>query len=704
MRSIPSSTRKPNVLPSSGFTKRSAAPKLIVCLLLLMLVLPESRAQQEESAPPAMMMPKAPRRVGNPALRYEVDAKRAGSDMNSDDALPRSREFIRIDSSYYVGWMYEGAYKYNHAADYLGFRNAIAPLERARRQMERDYGPELRTRTKDLMEYIPLTSRHIDYAIIVNFLNQCYLNTEQPDENYKLLRKYISYNFQREFFDAYNYLMWITHRNRFYTKAKYAFLGNSLGENEALSQRYLDSAVMRIRRNARFNETIYRPGYDQNDYLGVYHYASLLNAYTLKIDSAEKYFQLLKSSPVFPHNNYATFKAIQAKFRDAEAEYQLAKAQDPGDKRLQEWAYYTATLDVYKALPKFGELLMKDMIRSAGSTPGFGWYNIALARCLYYDGQISESRRYADRAAEFKELHIGTTLGQSHYDFSVQLNKLMTKDAEYEMRRFENRGWWYSPTTLGNMAKLQGERYLQAFLIINQFAQNPERDQVIYRLFSTESVISWDEVYQLISNFSSRYFIKRFENAAITDPRPEVRKYFQLMVARLYVKEGEFEKAEPILKRLQSDNTIDLAYEKLFLARMYQALAQCADARKDDAGRDEWLRRMYREYPQLVPFTGMKMPMQLLLVGDVDAAVAERLKDCNLNTGAKAGGVQARISFRRQGAARLVDYSVTDGNGNTVVPVQTYSYKDANVGALSIAYRLFGIGGKAPERVSADGV
>jgi hypothetical protein len=618
--------------------------------------------------------------------------------------MPRSREFIRIDSSYYIGWMYEGAYKYNHAADFLGFKNAIVPLERARRQMERDYGPELRNRTTDLMTYIPLTSRHIDYAIIVNYLNQCYLNTEQPDENYKLLRKYISYNFQREFFDAYDYLMWITHRNRFYTKAKYSFLGNSLAENEALSQRYLDSAIRRIARNAKYNEGIYRPGYDQNDYLGVYHYSSLLNAYALKIDSAEKYFQLLKSSPVFPHNNYATFKAIQGKFRDAEAEYQLAKAQDPGDKRLQEWAYYSATLDVYKALPKYGELLMKDMIRSAGSTPGFGWYNIALARCLYYDGQIGESRRHADRAAEFKELHIGTTLGQSHYDFAVQLNKLMTKDAEYEMKRFENRGWWYSPNVLGNMAKLQGERYLQAFLIINQFAQNPERDQVIYRLFSTESVISWDEVYQLISNFSSRYFIRRFESAAITDPRPEIRKYFRLMVARLYVKEGDYDKAEPILKTLLGDNTIDQSYEKLFLARTYQALAACANAREDAGARDEWMRRMYREYPQLVPFTGLKMPMQLQLSGAVDAEVADRLKDCNIDFESKTGGVQARLSFRRQGDLRLVDYSVTDGSGNVVVPVQTYSYKNATVGALSLAYRLFGIGGRASQREAADGV
>jgi hypothetical protein len=56
----------------------------------------------------------------NQGQRYEIDAKRMASDIYSADALPRSREFKRIDSSYFVGWMYEGVYKHEHAADYLG--------------------------------------------------------------------------------------------------------------------------------------------------------------------------------------------------------------------------------------------------------------------------------------------------------------------------------------------------------------------------------------------------------------------------------------------------------------------------------------------------------------------------------------------------------------------------------------------------------
>ncbi len=225
---------------------------LLIALLLIMGIgayAQEGGQQQQGQQPMQIVMPK-PRRVGNPALRYEVDAKRTGTNMNSDDALPRSREFLRIDSTYYVGWLYEGAYKYNHAADFIGYKNAAVPLERALRQIERDYRPELGTRTHNVLEYIQWYPKQIDYALIVNYLNQCYLNTEQPDKLYALLRRYIKWNFQREFFDAYNYMMWVTHRNRFYTAEKYPFLRNSIEENEALANRYLDTALRRLARNA----------------------------------------------------------------------------------------------------------------------------------------------------------------------------------------------------------------------------------------------------------------------------------------------------------------------------------------------------------------------------------------------------------------------------------------------------------------------
>ena len=116
---------------------------------------------------------KHPRRAEQ---RYEIDAKRIGSDPNSEDALPRSREFLRIDSTYYVGWMYEGLYKVNHAADFLGYRNAIEPLKRALNLIERDYPRLLQTRTADLFKYYPAFRFHYDYTQVAYQLMECYQN------------------------------------------------------------------------------------------------------------------------------------------------------------------------------------------------------------------------------------------------------------------------------------------------------------------------------------------------------------------------------------------------------------------------------------------------------------------------------------------------------------------------------------------------
>src|SRR5690606_17189130 len=120
------------------------------------------------------------------AWRYEIDAKRMVTDVMSDEALPRSREFLRIDSSYYVGWMFEGIYKATHAADYFGYKNAIQPLERALNNLQRDYSKELQVRTSDIATFYPVYKYHIDYSQIAYYLYTCYSNIEDADKAYQL--------------------------------------------------------------------------------------------------------------------------------------------------------------------------------------------------------------------------------------------------------------------------------------------------------------------------------------------------------------------------------------------------------------------------------------------------------------------------------------------------------------------------------------
>jgi len=632
------------------------------------------------------------------AQRYEVDAKRMGVDVNSDDALPRSREFKRIDSTYYVGWMFEGVYKYNHAADYLGFKNASAPLERALGLMERDYRRQLGTRTSDLMTYFQEYKFHLDYTLTAYFLMNCYSNMEEPDRVYTLLRRVAKWNFQRDFYmDVWNYFGWTVHRNRFYTSAKYPFLKNSIDENERLANSYLDSGLRKINRDMALNSKIFQPGYERQDKLSVYHYKAMLYSYNFKIDSAAYYYNLLRQGGQPTHNNYATFRAICGDFREAEKEYGLESTNQQTDKRLQEWVYYSSIIDIYKGAPKAGIELTRGMIMANGSTPGFGWYNIAAARCKLYDGQNADAFRYLNKAAEFKELHIGTTLGQTHYDFSVQLLKLMHQLSQIEAQKFEHRNWWYNFPVLGNMARLTAERYMQQFLIINQFSQNPERDRVVYKLFSTESTVSWDEVWFLIRDFSTGFFLDRFRKELNTDERKYIRKYFKYFIARLQIEKGNYDEAGILLNEVLMDPDMDGAYEKLLVARTLQAQAEIALKKKDDNAYNDRIYRMYQYYPQLIPYTGLTMNMHLRTAGEVPADFMERLKACSINF-TNTGSVpapQAYLNFQGSGERRKVEYYVLDESGNTMVPRQVLPFKTSE-DAVKLAYRLFNIGGKAP--------
>jgi hypothetical protein len=612
-----------------------------------------------------------------------------GVDAGSEDALPRSREFLRIDSSYYVGWFFEGFYKLNHAADYLGYKNAIAPLERALYLLERDYPKELSTRTNDVQLYFPVYNFQVDYTRIGGALRECYANTEQPEKVVALMRRALRWKFQRELYlDAYNYLAW--------TK-QYSFLKGSIEENETLAMRYLDTSLRNIQKNRKYNEGLFQPGYEVADKMGVYHYKCILYSYDFNIDSAEKYYGLMRSNNGLPHNNYANFKSVCGNFREAEKEYQIASGIESGDKRLQEWAYYTSILHIGKGKTKDAVQLSDEMIKGFGSSPGFGWYNIALSRALTYDGQIAAAQKAVEKAAEFKEVHIGTTLGQSHYDFSIQLLKLIQKEQQIAMQKFEHRDWWYTPKVLGNMAQMTTERFMQQYLIINQFAQNPERDRVVYKLFSTESTVSWDEVWYLIKDFSSAFFVKRFERELKENKRKPINKYFKLFLARLKTKQGNYQDAKTLLNDIIQDPTMDEEYERLFIARCFQALAECADKEKDIVAKDKWTYQMFKTYPQLVPFAGLKVNLNLKVSGS-DQAVMKAFRNCNFTFDkAKADAPTAQITFLKKGTKQLIRYSLVDKKGRAIVPEQSFVYRNAEKAGIELAYRICGVGGNEPK-------
>lgn len=627
-------------------------------------------------------------------LRYEIDAKRGGMSYTSKDALPRGREFKRLDSTYYVGWMFEGMYKFDHAADFIGFRVASDQLEKASILLEKDFKKQLRTRTSEVFEYIKMMNYHRDWDYISYALMQCYSNMDMPDKVWALLQRCKRNDLQDEvYLDTYNYLAWTVHRNRFYTNSKYSFLKKSINENEKYANKLLDSSALKIKRDALINKTIFSANYEKEKMPGVWHYKSILYSYQLNIESGAYYYEKLRDSGYFPENNFATFCAIQGKFIDAEQYYDIAKMQDQGDKRMKESFYYLSIINSYKNNNKAGILELKDLIKANGSTPGFGWYNLALTRDLMYDGQTEIAKRYAMRAEQFKEIHIGTTLGQSHYDFTVSLLNLILKEREIEQLKFLHNNWWYSPMLISKIAALTVEKYTLQFLIINQFASNPERDLVIYKLFSTESTVSFDEIWYLIDGFSTNYFLNKFEKEITQEKRYNIKRYDKLFVAKLLMKKGKYKEAKLKLESILNEILIDKEFEKLLLARVYEALAICKKELKENDMID--LKYCAEIYPQLLPFSGFQIPIRLHSneKTEKEVNVIKAFKNANFKivSDLSENAMDVNILFKQKGAISIIEYSSRWG-GSEVCPTTQISFSDTKLIEKNLPFYIFNIG------------
>lgn len=646
---------------------------LIVCLLAPLLSIAKTKSEK----------------------RYEIDAKRIGIEYSSENALVRSREFKRIDSSYYVGWMFEGTYRYERAADYLGFKLAAEQLQKSIDLLYRDFKKEITTRTSDIMTFYPMYELHRDFDYIAYTLMNAYSNMERPDLVWQHLRFCQKVNLQDEqYSDTYNYLAWTVHRNRFYTSSKFSFLKNSIEENEIYAEELLDSAVWKIRQDAKLNDQLFSGNHYDNSIHSVWHYKSIIYSYGLEIEKARKYYNNLKPTYYFPENNYATFNAIQGKFKQAKKYYDIAKSQDQGDKRMKESFYYSSILNAYSATPKEGIQEMKDIISANGTTPGFGWYNIGLARDLCYDGQLDAAKKYIIRAEQFKEIHRGTTLGQSHYDFSVALIQLMIKEKKINQIKFMNKGWWYSLSDLASLTQLTTEKYALQFLIINQLASNPERELVVYKLFSTENTVSFDEIWYLVKDFSTNFFLKKYQEFAQTDERPLIRNYYNYFAGKLYLEKAEYTTALKYFNQALSKDNIDPAAEKLFLSRIHLAQAQCYKKLDKDALSAEHLIKAYAIYPQLIPYCGMKLKMKMNAQASskTEKEILSLLKERKINWTTQGNNcVETSISFGHIDAYNTITYQTVVGK-NIIVKEQTFSYKDAEDAANKLSLYLFNIG------------
>ena len=630
---------------------------------------------------------------GNQAARYEIDAKRIGVNPLDKDALPRSREFIRLDSTYYVGYMFEGIYKSDKSGDYLGFKNAIPSLKKAFILLQKDYGKNLTIMFNSPQEYMQSMNRYVDFLQVSNTLRECYDNIEMADSVMWVLDNVARYNFPKDHLGVNTTRAWTYHRNRFFTSAKFPFLKNSVEENEKQAFGYCYFALAKIEDNRAKNDVWFGPTQAMADRMNVYHYLALLHCYNKNYDSSEYYYQRLAESGAVSWNNYGNMKleigelALSHEYLDRD-KYRY------NQKMLKEPFYYLPMLDVFSGQTKDAMNLCKEAITNSGSTPGFGWYNIALCRSYMYDGQIDSAEYAIKKAADFKEIHIGTTLTQSQYDFTINLLKLQLDERKIALTKFENKGWWYSPAALYNIAALKIQKMLMQYILINQMAANPERNRTVYDLFCGESTTTFDEAYYLIKDFSPSYFVKKYEDYQQTDRRKNVQKYFQLFTHQMQWVDGDDTKALDGYKQMSKEVLLDTANEKLFLARLYEGLSKGNDEEGDEKNADFYANALYQEYPQLLPFSGINVKMKLNTSGVDDAntqKVIKEIKNCKIDWVNEPDGntIISYINFIKKGDKYEATVNVKSGSDKSVVSNEKMIFKDTEGAGKELALRLF---------------
>lgn len=627
------------------------------------------------------------------SIREQLDKDRKG-DFADDKTYEKAKRFIRADSTYYLGYLLEGAYLFFRANDKLGFQIASEPLKKALAKIEHDYDAQLRTRSNNYAVYDANYRFHFDYGMIAYYLCRSYQNMEQQNEAMEILRHVRDRNFQLEIYqDSYNTIAWLYHRNRIYTSKRFPFLKNTVMENVRTANKCLDSALMKIQNDLPENYGLYDPKFINSQYLSTFHYKAMIYDYLLNIDSANYYYDILIQNDHYSSNNYAEFKLAMGEFEEAEHYFKEAEEKEQGneEKKTKEYYYMRGTLDIYRGHPEQADTLLASVLKSQGSTPGYGWHAIGLARAHHYEGLTAESQQWANKAARFQELHIGTTWGQEQYNMAVAsmnyINQLQFKKEYW----FEHNEWyfWLNPLNWYRWIKYTFKIRHHKMLLASLVAENPEREQVLYTLFSPENLMSFDEVLSVTEGFGNEYFINIYKKLLQTDKRPRLKRYFRYVLGRLYQAEGNSPVAIQYYRDALQEMGDEDPFDTLLRARIYEGLASVMNASE----RSYYMLKLYTFYPQLVPFMNMKMAFRLNASTQtkLQEQVVDDLKTCSIDFTDDPAAPLITLSFKEQGQSLDVHYTVQAGEEITQQGTLTIEPIAQEGAGKILAYRIFGI-------------
>lgn len=626
-------------------------------------------------------------------VREQIDRERSEVRSFLDAKMyDKARSFIRRDSTYYLGYLLEGGFLFFRANDELGFSKAIVPLRKALDKIETDYDPLLRMRTNNYALYSANYRYQSDYGLITYFLDRCYQNVEDQDKAMEVLTHVRDRNFQMEInMDSYNTMAWLYHRNRVYTSKKFSFLKNSVKENVAAANRCLDSALRKIQNDFPINNGLYDPRFLNRQYLSTFHYKAMIHDYLLNIDSANYYYDILIQNGAYSSNNYANFKLAMGELRKAELFFKEAEDREHNvEKTTKEYFYWRGALAIYRGHPEQGDTLLNRVLQQQGSTPGYGWHCIGLARAQHYEGLTAESQERINKAARFQELHIGTTWGEEQYNLAVAslnyLNQLQFKKEYW----FEHNEWyfWLNPMNWYRWVKYTLEIRHHKMVLASLIAENPEREEVIYSLFSPENLVTFDEVLSVMEGFGNEYFIAMYKKRLNTDGRPQLKKYFRYVLGKLYLAEGKEKEAAGYFEQVIFDPDRGDPFQTLLMARAYEGLALVSNEVKGKA----YLQQLYKIYPQLLPFTDLTMSFRLetTATNEVEEQIINDLGKTRIAFTNDEDAPVVRLTFTQHAEALDIHYTIQFSNKTNEGTLRIEKEELSDAGRL-LAYRFFGI-------------
>ncbi len=562
----------------------------------------------------------------NDRNRAIIDTLRWGFNFRSGEAYKRANQAKHLDSTYYVGHLIEAYHYFDKAEEHTGLAKAVKPLRKAIRLYEKDFGETLEkwyTREDIWAEAGRGLLRQLDYYDLSNRLINCYISLEMPDSAYSATLRFKDANLVYDF-QSYHWLAWLYFRTRIYDSDKYDFLKDSIEDNLKAAFEYTDSLELRYQKNVPYirNEILgavmqgsgfynsFQNSFIQGPRGVIANTLGILYGYDFQPELAAKYFKQMRGDDNLAKTvNLGFTYHSNIDFRTAEDYF--SKVPDRGSRsRGGHWQGYS-TIYVYKGEPLEGAAKLQEDRDSHGYTIGYGWDNLCLARMFLYAGYIDECDISLTKADNFTEVHYNTSFREDQYRFMLKTLRLMQAIYEENAVKFENKNHWLSLDWWKQFPGLAYDKYTTLYQLANELALNPEREMVYYHIFHTESIVSFDELWFILKNYSNDYFKEVFRQFSRSDPRTNLDRYYNYFTGKLLIEEGNDEVAYDVLTAILSDDQLDKEYEKLLIARVHESCAMIANENGWQPQKTFHLNELYTNFPEIIPFSEVQMAFRL---------------------------------------------------------------------------------------------